>query len=69
MLDESPSDATTSAPAAARLAELTWPDVAALRASGCDTAILPLGSTEQHGPHLPFATDTLIADAVAARVA
>ena len=53
----------------ARLADLAWPDVERLRASGCTTAILPLGSTEQHGPHLPFATDTLIADAVAARVA
>jgi mycofactocin system creatininase family protein len=27
--------------------------------------LVPLGSTEQHGPHLPFATDTLIAQAVA----
>lgn len=53
----------------AHLADLAWPDVERLRASGCTTAILPLGSTEQHGPHLPFATDTLIADAVAARVA
>ncbi|MBM4247815.1 MAG: creatininase family protein [Deltaproteobacteria bacterium] len=52
-----------------RLADLAWPDVAALRAAGCTTAILPLGSTEQHGPHLPFATDTLIADAVGQRVA
>jgi creatinine amidohydrolase len=53
----------------ARLVDLTWRDVERLRASGCTTAILPLGSTEQHGPHLPFATDTLIADAVATRVA
>lgn len=51
------------------LAELTWPEVAARRAAGCTTAILPLGSTEQHGPHLPFATDTLIARALAERVA
>lgn len=64
-----PLDAPPRAPVATRLAELTWPDVAALRASGCDTAILPLGSTEQHGSHLPFATDTCIADAVATRVA
>lgn len=27
--------------------------------------LVPLGSTEQHGPHLPFATDALIADEVA----
>ena len=26
---------------------------------------MPLGSTEQHGPHLPFATDTWLADALA----
>lgn len=28
-------------------------------------AIIPLGATEQHGPHLPFDVDTRIADAVA----
>lgn len=28
-------------------------------------ALVPVGSTEQHGPHLPFDTDTLIAQAVA----
>ena len=31
-------------------------------------AVLPLGATEQHGPHLPFGTDTIIAEGVAARV-
>jgi len=31
-------------------------------------AVLPLGATEQHGPHLPFETDTIIAKGVAARV-
>jgi len=30
-------------------------------------AILPLGATEQHGPHLPFETDWLIAEEVARR--
>jgi creatinine amidohydrolase len=29
--------------------------------------VLPLGATEQHGPHLPFATDHWIADALAER--
>lgn len=32
-------------------------------------AILPLGATEQHGPHLPAETDTIIADGVARRAA
>ncbi len=27
--------------------------------------VLPVGATEQHGPHLPFNTDTVIAEAVA----
>lgn len=32
-------------------------------------ALLPLGATEQHGPHLPPETDSIIAGAIAARVA
>lgn len=31
-------------------------------------AVLPLGAHEQHGPHLPFETDAIIAEAVAARL-
>lgn len=33
-----------------------------------EIAVLPLGATEQHGPHLPFETDTIIAEGVADRV-
>jgi creatinine amidohydrolase len=31
-------------------------------------AVLPLGAHEQHGPHLPFETDRLIAEGIAERV-
>jgi creatinine amidohydrolase len=66
-----PRVASSPAPRARQaraLAALTWPELAAVRAAGCDTALLPLGATEQHGAHLPFATDTLIAEALAARL-
>ena len=32
-------------------------------------AVLPLGAHEQHGPHLPFETDAIIADGIACRLA
>jgi creatinine amidohydrolase len=32
-------------------------------------AVLPLGAHEQHGPHLPFETDTIIASGIATRLA
>jgi mycofactocin precursor peptide peptidase len=48
---------------------MTWPDVSAAVASGVTTIILPLGANEQHGPHLPLGTDTLLAAALAAGLA
>ena len=44
------------------LAESTWTEV---RDADVDVAFLPVGSTEQHGPHAPLATDALTATAVA----
>jgi creatinine amidohydrolase len=44
---------------------LTWEEIAALRAGGMDMAILPVGATEQHGPHLALDVDTVSAVAVA----
>ncbi len=47
-----------------RLADVTWTDVTA----GSLLAV-PLGATEQHGPHLPLGTDTEIAVALADHLA
>jgi creatinine amidohydrolase len=46
------------------LGRTAWPEVP----SGA-LVLVPVGSTEQHGPQLPFDTDTLIAVAVAERAA
>lgn len=48
------------------LGSQTWTDAAATDAS---VALLPVGSTEQHGPHAPLSTDCLTAAAVANRAA
>jgi creatinine amidohydrolase len=48
-------------PTPARYEQRTSADVGAV-AGGL--AVVPVGATEQHGPHLPLATDTLIATAV-----
>ncbi|WP_156761593.1 mycofactocin biosynthesis peptidyl-dipeptidase MftE [Microbacterium karelineae] len=45
------------------LGRRAWPDV------DCAVVLLPVGSLEQHGPHLPLDTDTRIAVAVADGVA
>ncbi len=50
------------------LAEMTWQEVDDALAGGATTVILPLGATEQHGPHLPLGTDTIRAAALAQRL-
>jgi creatinine amidohydrolase len=50
----------------ADLSALTWPEVAA---RGDVLLAVPVGSTEQHGPHLPLSTDTDVAVALAGRLA
>lgn len=57
---------------ALELADLTSAEVGASVQSGRRGVIVPLGATEQHGPHLPLSVDTDIvvamADAVAQRL-
>ncbi|OHV20013.1 creatininase family protein [Rhizobium sp. RMa-01] len=43
-------------------------DPASVRGARRPIAVLPLGAHEQHGPHLPFETDTLIAEGIAGRL-
>jgi creatinine amidohydrolase len=55
-----------------QLCHLSWPQVQQAAARPGSTVLWPFGSTEQHGPHLPLATDALFAervcDAVLARL-
>jgi creatinine amidohydrolase len=48
-----------ASPAASALDELTTTQVRG------ELLVIPLGATEQHGPHLPLGTDTIIATALA----
>jgi creatinine amidohydrolase len=49
-------------------ATATSPDVKRALAGGL-VALLPVGALEQHGPHLPLVTDTVLAEGVARRIA
>ena len=59
-----PEPAAGRPPQPDRLADMTWPEVAALDPARV-VAILPVGAVEAHGPHLPLATDRVIAEAMA----
>ena len=48
------------------LAESTW---GAVRGTSYEVAVLPWGATEAHNTHLPYATDTIQCDAIAAEAA
>ncbi len=50
------------------LADLTWPELESASQDGTVLAV-PVGATEQHGPHLPLSTDTDIAVALCERLA
>ena len=53
---------------------LAWPDLARMleappSGGGLHVGLVPVGATEQHGPHLPTGTDTIVATGVCAAVA
>jgi creatinine amidohydrolase/Fe(II)-dependent formamide hydrolase-like protein len=54
---------------ALELDKLTWPQVKAEIEAGRDTVVLAFGATEQHGRHMPLATDALLGDHLASRLA
>jgi creatinine amidohydrolase len=47
-----------------KLGELTWTDAQAAKDA---LVLLPIGSTEAHGPHLPLATDAILSEELARR--
>ena len=50
-----------------KLAELTWPDLE--QVSRDDVVVVyPIAAFEQHGPHLPFITDTAEVAAIVDRL-
>ena len=52
-----------------KLEELTSPELRRVVESGVATAVVPFGSIEAHGGHLPLGSDALLADFVGAAVA
>ena len=51
------------------LEELTWPELRALVAAGKTTIIVPIGGTEQNGPHMALGKHTVRARVLAGRIA
>jgi creatinine amidohydrolase len=52
-----------------QLQRMTWPEIEAAIAAGKRTAVIVAASSEQHGPHLPEATDELLGEAIGIRLA
>ncbi len=47
-----------------KLNELHWPEVGQIDRA-LSVAVIPVGSMEQHGPHLPFSVDSFVASHIA----
>lgn len=48
---------------------MTWQEVEARLRAGVDAVLIPIGTTEQHGPHMPLDTDCFIARSLSVRAA
>src|SRR5437588_490642 len=59
---------TGCSPTMIEFQNLTWKEAGDAIARGV-VAILPIGSTEAHGPHLPLATDVIISEEMSLRAA
>ena len=49
---------------ALHLDRLTWAEVKEEIQKGRDTVVVPFGSTEQHGRHMPLGTDAVLGDEI-----
>ncbi|UCD78281.1 MAG: creatininase family protein [Desulfobacterales bacterium] len=54
---------------AMHLDRMTWAEVKAAIDNGRNTVVVPFGSTEQHGRHLPLGTDAVLGDELGWRLA
>jgi creatinine amidohydrolase len=52
-----------------KLEEMTWREIKEALKKGKKTIIVPIGSIEQHGPHLPTGTDSYTGDILGERIA
>ena len=50
------------------LERMTWPEAKEVFDRDTCVVVIPIGSTEQHGPHMPLGTDFLAAEAIAHRL-
>ena len=51
-----------------RLDRLSWPEAEKALQQSRSTVVWPMGAFEQHGPHLPLATDTLFSERILSSV-
>ncbi len=52
-----------------KIIDMNWPDIGEAMEQGFDTIVIAIGAIEQHGPHLPLKTDSLIGEEIAHSVA